>query len=72
MVEGTAHVTTDDTALPFSENQSIYVPLGCKHRMEDPAKVPMVLIEVRTGSYLGEDNIERYEDIYSRDQGAKG
>jgi len=72
VVEGTARVTIDDTVQLVSENQSVYVPLGCKHRMENPGKVPMVLIEVQTGSYLGEDDIERYEDIYSRGQGAKG
>jgi mannose-1-phosphate guanylyltransferase/mannose-6-phosphate isomerase len=72
VVEGTARVTIDDTVQLVSENQSVYVPLGCKHRMENPGKVAMVLIEVQTGSYLGEDDIERYEDIYARGQGAKG
>ena len=50
----------------MSEGQSVYVPLGAKHRMENPGEVPMVLIEVQIGSYLGEDDITRYEDIYSR------
>ena len=50
----------------MSENQSVYIPLGAVHRMENPGKVPMVLIEVQTGTYLGEDDIMRYEDIYSR------
>ena len=72
VVEGTARVTIGDTVQLVSENQSVYVPLGQKHRMENPGKVPMVLIEVQTGSYLGEDDIERYEDIYARGQGAKG
>ena len=67
VVEGTAKVTVDDTVQLVSENQSIYVPLGSKHRMENPGKVPMVLIEVQTGSYLGEDDIIRYEDVYARD-----
>jgi hypothetical protein len=49
-----------------TENQSVYIPLGAVHRMENPGKVPMVLIEVQTGSYLGEDDIIRYEDIYAR------
>ncbi|MBO9402194.1 mannose-1-phosphate guanylyltransferase/mannose-6-phosphate isomerase [Shimia sp. R9_3] len=72
VVEGTARVTVDNTEQLVSENQSIYVPLGAVHRMENPGKVPMVLIEVQTGSYLGEDDIIRYEDVYSRGQGAKG
>ncbi len=50
----------------LTENQSIYVPLGAVHRMENPGKVPMVLIEAQTGSYLGEDDIIRYEDVYAR------
>jgi mannose-1-phosphate guanylyltransferase/mannose-6-phosphate isomerase len=72
VVEGTAKVTVDETVTLVTENQSIYIPLGAMHRMENPGKVPMVLIEVQTGSYLGEDDIIRYEDIYSRGQGAKG
>ncbi|MGP9804234.1 mannose-1-phosphate guanylyltransferase/mannose-6-phosphate isomerase [Paracoccus sp. NSM] len=66
VVSGTARVTVDDTVTLVTENQSIYVPLGAIHRMENPGKVPMVLIEVQTGSYLGEDDIIRYEDVYSR------
>ena len=66
VVSGTARVTVDDTVTLVTENQSIYVPLGAVHRMENPGKVPMVLIEVQTGSYLGEDDIIRYEDVYSR------
>ena len=50
----------------ISEGQSIYVPLGAKHRMENPGKIPMILIEVQTGTYLGEDDILRYEDLYKR------
>ena len=72
VVEGTARVTIDDEVKLVAENQSVYIPLGAKHRMENPGKVPMVLIEVQTGSYLGEDDIIRYEDVYSRGQGAKG
>ncbi|MFV1492989.1 mannose-1-phosphate guanylyltransferase/mannose-6-phosphate isomerase [Phaeobacter sp. JH18-32] len=66
VVEGTAKVTVDDRVQLVSENQSVYIPLGAVHRMENPGKVPMVLIEVQTGSYLGEDDIIRYEDIYAR------
>ncbi len=72
VVEGTAKVTVDDTVTLVSENQSVYIPLGAVHRMENPGKVPMVLIEVQTGTYLGEDDITRYEDVYARGQGAKG
>ena len=66
VVEGTARITVDDEVKLVSENQSVYIPLGAVHRMENPGKVPMVLIEVQTGSYLGEDDIIRYEDIYAR------
>ncbi|WP_027256151.1 mannose-1-phosphate guanylyltransferase/mannose-6-phosphate isomerase [Leisingera aquimarina] len=72
VVEGTAKVTVDGSEKLVSENQSVYIPLGAVHRMENPGKVPMVLIEVQTGSYLGEDDIIRYEDVYARGQGAKG
>jgi len=66
VVQGTARVTVDDEVRLVTENQSVYIPLGAVHRMENPGKVPMVLIEVQTGSYLGEDDIIRYEDIYAR------
>ena len=66
VVSGTARVTVDDSVTLVTENQSIYVPLGAVHRMENPGRVPMVLIEVQTGSYLAEDDIIRYEDVYAR------
>ncbi|WP_299609840.1 mannose-1-phosphate guanylyltransferase/mannose-6-phosphate isomerase [uncultured Tateyamaria sp.] len=66
VVEGTAKVTVDGEVKLVSENQSIYIPLGAKHRLENPGKVPIGLIEVQTGSYLGEDDIIRYEDVYAR------
>ncbi len=66
VVQGTARVTVNDEVKLLTENQSVYIPLGAVHRMENPGKVPMVLIEVQTGSYLGEDDIIRYEDVYSR------
>lgn len=72
VVEGTARVTVDNEVKLVTENQSVYIPLGAVHRMENPGKVPMVLIEVQTGSYVGEDDIIRYEDVYARGQGAKG
>jgi mannose-1-phosphate guanylyltransferase/mannose-6-phosphate isomerase len=66
VVQGTARVTIDADVRLVSENQSVYIPLGAVHRLENPGKVPMVLIEVQTGSYLGEDDILRYEDVYAR------
>jgi mannose-1-phosphate guanylyltransferase/mannose-1-phosphate guanylyltransferase/mannose-6-phosphate isomerase len=48
------------------ENESVYLPLGCIHRMENPGKIPLTLIEVQSGSYLGEDDIVRFEDTYGR------
>ena len=64
VVEGTAKVTVNDEVRLISENQSVYIPLGAVHRMENPGKLPMVLIEVQTGSYLGDDAILRYESVY--------
>ena len=66
VVEGTAKVTVGDEVKLLSENQSVYIPLGAVHRMENPGKVPMYLIEVQSGPYLGEDDIIRYEDVYAR------
>jgi len=66
VVAGTAKVTVDENVTLLSENKSVYIPLGAVHRMENPGKVDMYLIEVQTGSYLGEDDIIRYEDIYAR------
>jgi len=66
VVEGTAKVTIDSTVKLLAENESVYIPLGAVHRLENPGKFPMVLIEIQTGSYLGEDDIIRYEDVYSR------
>lgn len=66
VVEGTAKVTVGDEVRLVTENQSVYIPLGARHRMENPGKLPMVLIEVQTGAYLGEDDIVRHEDAYAR------
>ncbi|MGR3625485.1 MAG: mannose-1-phosphate guanylyltransferase/mannose-6-phosphate isomerase [Limimaricola sp.] len=66
VVEGTARVTVDEEVTLVTENQSVYIPLGAVHRMENPGKLPMVLIEVQTGAYVGEDDIIRYEDVYAR------
>lgn len=66
VVEGTAKVTIDEDVRLVTEGQSVYVPLGAVHRMENPGKLPMVLIEVQIGTYFGEDDIIRYEDNYKR------
>lgn len=66
VVSGTARVTRGDEAFILSENESTYIPLGHKHRLENIGKIPLKLIEVQTGSYLGEDDIVRFEDIYGR------
>ncbi|SLN74420.1 Alginate biosynthesis protein AlgA [Pseudooceanicola marinus] len=67
VVEGTARVTVDDEVRLVTENQSAYIPTGAVHRLENPGKVPVVVIEVQTGSYVGEDDIIRYEDVYARE-----
>lgn len=72
VVQGTAEVTIENELRLISENQSVYIPLGAKHRLRNPGKLPIILIEVQTGGYLGEDDIIRYEDVYARGQGAKG
>jgi len=59
-------VTRGDETLLLSENESTYIPLGVKHRLENPGKVPLELIEVQSGAYLGEDDIVRLEDTYGR------
>ena len=66
VVSGSARVTCDDRVFLLAENQSTYIPLGSKHRLENPGKVPLELIEVQSGSYLGEDDIVRFEDVYGR------
>ena len=72
VVEGTAQVTVDGDIRLIGENQSVYIPLGTVHRLENRGKVNVVLIEVQTGSYLGEDDIVRYDDAYARSPGAPG
>lgn len=66
VVEGTATVTIGSERKLVGENQSVYIPLGTVHRLENLGKVPLQLIEVQTGAYLGEDDIVRYEDVYER------
>ncbi|RMB12416.1 mannose-1-phosphate guanylyltransferase/mannose-6-phosphate isomerase [Eilatimonas milleporae] len=66
IVSGTAMVTRDDETVLMKEDESIYLPLGCRHRLENPGKTPLTLIEVQTGSYLGEDDIVRFDDDFGR------
>ena len=66
VVAGTARVTVDDEVLLLGANQSVHIPLGARHRMENPGAAPMHLIEVQCGAYLGEDDIVRYDDAYGR------
>lgn len=66
VVSGTARVTCDDRVFLLSENQSTYIPIGTRHRLENPGTIPLEIIEVQSGSYLGEDDIVRFEDVYNR------
>jgi len=66
VVNGTALVTRGEDSLLLHENESVYLPLGCLHRLENPGKIPLCLIEVQSGGYLGEDDIVRLEDTYGR------
>ena len=66
VVKGTAEIVNGDTHLLLHENQSTYIPLGQKHRLSNPGKVPLEIIEVQSGSYLGEDDIVRFEDTFGR------
>ncbi|AFJ58614.1 hypothetical protein ALP43_03995 [Pseudomonas azotoformans] len=66
VVSGTAEVTCDDNVFLLCENQSTYIPIASVHRLRNPGKIPLEIIEVQSGSYLGEDDIERFEDIYGR------
>ena len=70
VVRGTAEVTCDDEVITLTENQSTFIPLGSVHRLRNPGKVPLEIVEVQSGSYLGEDDIVRLEDTYGRDNGA--
>ncbi|KKZ15264.1 MAG: mannose-1-phosphate guanyltransferase, partial [Candidatus Synechococcus spongiarum 142] len=69
VVQGTACVERDGETLLLSENRSTYIPLGCRHRLSNPGRIPLELIEVQSGPYLGEDDIVRFEDHYGRTPG---
>jgi mannose-1-phosphate guanylyltransferase/mannose-6-phosphate isomerase len=66
VVSGTAEVTCEDKVFMLGEDESTYIPLGHKHRLANPGRIPLELIEVQSGAYLGEDDIVRYEDVYGR------
>jgi mannose-1-phosphate guanylyltransferase/mannose-6-phosphate isomerase len=66
VVSGTAEITCDERVFLLSENQSTFIPVGAKHRIANPGRVPLHIIEVQSGSYLGEDDIVRFEDNYGR------
>ena len=66
VVSGTAHITNGEKEYLLTENQSTYIPLGVVHSLANPGKVPLELIEIQSGSYLGEDDIVRFEDRYGR------
>jgi mannose-1-phosphate guanylyltransferase/mannose-6-phosphate isomerase len=68
VVSGTAEVTCEDKVFMLGEDQSTYIPLGNKHRLANPGRIPLELIEVQSGTYLGEDDIVRYEDVYGRSE----
>ena len=65
-MQGTALVTCDERKFTLNSNESTYIPLGAKHRLENPGSEPLHLIEVQSGAYLGEDDIVRFEDTYGR------
>jgi mannose-1-phosphate guanylyltransferase / mannose-6-phosphate isomerase len=66
VVQGTALVTRGEETFLLGENESTFIPMGTMHRLENPGKVPLHLIEVQSGAYLGEDDIVRFEDTYGR------
>ncbi|MCC6984634.1 MAG: mannose-1-phosphate guanylyltransferase/mannose-6-phosphate isomerase [Bauldia sp.] len=66
VVKGTARITHENAVEDVTENQSVYLPIGARHRLENPGRIPLSLIEIQTGSYLGEDDIERFDDAYGR------
>jgi mannose-1-phosphate guanylyltransferase/mannose-6-phosphate isomerase len=66
IVHGTAEVTIDNEVKIYHENEAAYLPIGCVHRMRNPGKIDLKLIEVQVGSYTGEDDIVRFEDVYAR------
>ena len=72
VVSGTAEITNSERKIILTENQSTYIPIGEKHRLSNPGTIPLELVEVQSGSYLGEDDIIRFEDTYGRASNGKG
>lgn len=66
VINGTGKLTLDDKVIIFRENESTYIPIGIKHRLENPGQLPLTIIEVQNGKYLGEDDIVRFDDVYGR------
>lgn len=66
VISGTGKCTLEDKTVIFRENESTYIPIGVKHRLENPGKIPLAIIEVQNGKYLGEDDIVRFDDVYGR------
>ena len=66
VVEGTAMIQLNNDKQLLSENQSTFIPLGCKHRLSNPGKIPLKIIEVQSGPYLDDDDIERFDDDFGR------
>ena len=66
VVSGTAYITKGDETMLLSEDQSTYIPLGTVYRLENPVRIDLEMVEVQSGSYLGEDDIVRMEDVYGR------
>ena len=71
VVSGTAEVTNGDVTQLYTENQSTYIPVGTRHRLKNPGVIPLVLIEIQSGAYLGEDDIVRFADVYGREENTK-
>ena len=67
VVSGTAEVTCGENTALYTENQSTYIPIGTKHRLHNPGKIPLIIIEIQSGAYVGEDDIIRFEDVYERE-----
>ena len=68
VVKGVAEIEINNNKKILEENQSAYIPLGSKHRLTNPGRKPLVMVEVQSGNYLGEDDIVRFEDVYGRDK----
>jgi mannose-6-phosphate isomerase-like protein (cupin superfamily) len=72
VVSGTARIVNGDATILLHENESTYISAGTTHRLENPGVIPLELIEVQVGSYLGEDDIVRFDDVYGRKEQKKG